>query len=197
MALRDWIASPAAAVLAVPAVETRKEIRKTAKTATTATATQENPTTQPRPSEVFDNGRFDGTDMFQGRPTPGAVDLVEAILDVLVTEDVPVREEGIPVGEAAILDRLGGDRVVNLAILRRLAVDGTVKFLPGGRYCRPAYPPPPADLPAGCPLKSSGEVPTGCRFEPRFFRRMVENRTLPLPGGRCPMRAVCRQGGTS
>lgn len=47
-----------------------------------------------------------------------------------------------------------------------------------------------SDLPDRCPLLG-GPVPPGCRFESRFFKRMVSGGTLPLPGGRCPFRDVC------
>ncbi|MBA3030864.1 MAG: hypothetical protein FP816_18900 [Desulfobacteraceae bacterium] len=46
------------------------------------------------------------------------------------------------------------------------------------------------DLPAKCPLTTSGLCPTGCRFESRFFRRMINEGVLTM-GGPCPVRNVC------
>jgi hypothetical protein len=46
------------------------------------------------------------------------------------------------------------------------------------------------DLPAGCPLYGA-QVPDGCRFEERFFNRMVATGVLPSPAGGCPLRRVC------
>ncbi|MCG2750376.1 MAG: hypothetical protein L6301_00850 [Desulfobacteraceae bacterium] len=49
------------------------------------------------------------------------------------------------------------------------------------------------DLPAKCPLTTSGLCPTGCRFESRFFRRMINEGVLTM-GGPCPVRNVCLLG---
>ena len=47
-------------------------------------------------------------------------------------------------------------------------------------------------LPAGCPLATGGPVPAECRFEARFFARMVAEGTLPIPDGGCPLLKVCK-----
>ena len=49
-------------------------------------------------------------------------------------------------------------------------------------------------LPAGCPLATGGPVPAECRFEARFFARMVAEGTLPIPDGGCPLLKVCKLG---
>ncbi len=46
------------------------------------------------------------------------------------------------------------------------------------------------ELPAECPLLG-GPFPVGCKFESRFFKRMVSEGTLPLPDGRCPLQNIC------
>jgi len=50
------------------------------------------------------------------------------------------------------------------------------------------------ELPDSCPLLGR-PVPDECRFEARFFRRMVQGGTLPGPEGGCPLRQVCRLKG--
>jgi hypothetical protein len=49
-------------------------------------------------------------------------------------------------------------------------------------------------LPAGCPLDGWPFPETGCRFHPKLLARMMAEGTLPLPGGGCPLRRVCRLG---
>lgn len=49
-----------------------------------------------------------------------------------------------------------------------------------------------ADLPEGCPLATGVRVPAMCRFEARFFRRMLDEGVLNV-GGPCPIRHVCRR----
>jgi hypothetical protein len=49
-------------------------------------------------------------------------------------------------------------------------------------------------LPAGCPLSIGGRVPNGCRFEPKFFNRMIHEGSLSY-GGPCPLSHVCRMRG--
>jgi hypothetical protein len=49
---------------------------------------------------------------------------------------------------------------------------------------------PAPDLPIGCPLRG-GVVPRGCRFDSRFFKRMVSEGILPTTGG-CPLLRVCK-----
>ena len=46
------------------------------------------------------------------------------------------------------------------------------------------------DLPNRCPLLG-GPVPNGCRFESKFFKRMMTEGVLPLPDGCCPLRHIC------
>jgi len=48
-----------------------------------------------------------------------------------------------------------------------------------------------SELPPGCPL-CGGPVPTGCRFNPRLFSRMIREGVLPMPDGSCPIRRVCK-----
>ncbi len=45
-------------------------------------------------------------------------------------------------------------------------------------------------LPTTCPLLT-GIVPKACRFEPKFFQRMIKEGVLPLNGG-CPIQRVCK-----
>jgi hypothetical protein len=57
------------------------------------------------------------------------------------------------------------------------------------------FNPPPVvdleskDLPTSCPLRG-GPVPKACRFEQRFFRRMVDQGVLPIKDS-CPLLGVC------
>ena len=137
-------------------------------------------TTHPRPTEARDGGRFDDAGMYQGYPTPAAVDVADAILDHLVAE-------GCPTAEKTILRAVGGNPETVAAILRRLVIDGIVEPASGGKYRLPVYPPPP-----GCPLADPGALcPSGCQFETPMLRRMIAGGTLPLPGGRCPLRKIC------
>lgn len=47
-----------------------------------------------------------------------------------------------------------------------------------------------ADLPEGCPLLG-GQVPPQCRFEPKFFKRMIHQGVLVV-GEPCPLLGVCK-----
>ncbi len=198
MALRDWIhrfEEPAAAVPAVIAAQEPKNERKTAKTATTATAKAGKVAldlatpTGPRPTTVAGNDTPSGdriTDaaIYRGEPTPEAIDVADAILVHLADKDRPCTE-----GE--ITEALGGDPLITRNVLRRLAVDGIAEALPGGLYGIPPWPPRPADLPRGCPLLG-GPHPAGCRFHPKLLARLLSEGAMPLPGGRCPLRRLCR-----
>jgi len=52
---------------------------------------------------------------------------------------------------------------------------------------------PEKKVPSGgaCPLITGGPVPRGCRFEPKFFKRMVRDRVLELTEP-CPVQRACR-----
>jgi len=123
-------------------------------------------------------------DIYQGKATPEAVDIADAILTHLA-------DQGRPVAEADIIAAVGVDKIYCRNILCRLAVDGIAEALPGGRYQIPDYPPRPVDLPDQCPIQAGGPVPTGCRFHPKLFRTLYAQGVIPLPGGRCPLRSVC------
>ena len=45
------------------------------------------------------------------------------------------------------------------------------------------------NLPTGCPLRG-GSVPKSCRFDPRLFKRMVQEGAVVL-GEPCPILRVC------
>jgi len=47
-----------------------------------------------------------------------------------------------------------------------------------------------SDLPTACPL-IGGPVPNECRFEPKFFKRMIRGGVLAV-GEPCPLLAVCK-----
>jgi len=47
-----------------------------------------------------------------------------------------------------------------------------------------------ADLPEGCPL-FGGQVPPKCRFDPRFFKRMIHEGILTVYET-CPLLSVCK-----
>lgn len=204
MALRDWIyrfEEPAAAVPAVIAVQEPKNERKTAKTATTATAkdrksavdlaTPDGPRTVTVTGNATPTGdRINDAAIFQGEPTPEAVDLADRILTHLA-------DLGRPATEAEVAEALGGDPVALRAILRRLVLDGIAELQGPGLYGIPPWPPAAPDLPSGCPLLGPGPHPDGCRFDHRLLRRMIQEGTLPLPGGRCPLRQACKVEGRS
>jgi hypothetical protein len=134
-----------------------------------------------------DPNRITEATIYQGHPTPEAVDIADAILTHLA-------DQGRPVAEADILAAVTGNETLCRNILARLAVDGIAEYLPGGLYQIPEYPPRPADLPDQCPLATGGPVPAGCRFEARLLPRMKAQGTLPMPNGGCPLRAVCKLG---
>ena len=71
-----------------------------------------------------------------------------------------------------------------LASLAALAIAGTLK-------CRSARQKNAWDLPPGCPLLG-GQVPDDCRFEARFFERMINEGVLPFDDVGCPLLQVCR-----
>lgn len=50
--------------------------------------------------------------------------------------------------------------------------------------------PPKFFLPEDCPLRG-GPVPSGCRFQSKFFARMVREGVLPDSDGGCPLFNVC------
>ena len=117
-------------------------------------------------------------------PTPAEIDVADAILTHLA-------EQPGPVAEAEVLATVAGDTTFNRNILNRLVLDGIVELAAPGFYAIPSYPPKTANLPEGCPLLG-GPVPSGCRFDSRLFKRLFNEGVLPLPGGRCPLRNVCK-----
>ena len=50
-------------------------------------------------------------------------------------------------------------------------------------------------LPADCPILTGGACPPGCRFEWKFYLRMVGTGVLPDPETGCPLRHVCAAEG--
>jgi hypothetical protein len=200
MALKDWIhgsGGSAVAVSAVIAVQEPQDERKTAKTATTATAKAgkvavdlATPTgTRTVTVTVTDNqaeGRITEASIYTGKPTPEAIDLADGMLE-------HIANHAGPVPEADIIEAVGGEPTLARNILHRLALDGICEALPGGLFGILDYPPKPADLPHGCPLTGVPFPGTGCcAFEGRMLRRLLKTGALPLPGGRCPLRAVCK-----
>jgi hypothetical protein len=134
-----------------------------------------------------DGPPFTDAAIYQGIPTPTAIDRADEMLKYIADQQRPCTE-------AEIVEAVGGDGLMARNILNRLAVDGDAEALPGGMFGLPPYPPRPADLPKGCPLRVGAPIPKGCRFEARLFHRMMAEGTLPLPGGRCPLRTLCRVG---
>jgi hypothetical protein len=124
--------------------------------------------------------------IYQGEPTPEAIDVADRLLTHLAELDRPATE-------AEIVTAMGGEPTLARNILHRLAVDGICEAMPGGRYQIPEYPPRPADLPRGCPLTGAPFPATGCRFHRRLFARLVAEGALPT-GGPCPLRRVCKLG---
>lgn len=120
-----------------------------------------------------------------GRPTLAAVDLADRILGFLA-------EHKAPVGEADILAAVGSDPLFARNVLTRLVVEGLAELAGPGRYTIPSYPPKAPDLPVGCPLLGGPFPETGCRFHPRLFQTLFQQSVIPLPGGRCPLRTVCK-----
>ena len=47
------------------------------------------------------------------------------------------------------------------------------------------------DLPLECPFNTGGKCPPGCRFDTKFFHRMIETGVLPDPVKGCPLKDVC------
>lgn len=183
MALRDWIrgsGGSAAAVPAVIAVQEPKNERKTAKTATTATAKAEKVAADLEAPKAH----FTDATIYEGEPTPEAIDIADEALKYIAAQRGPVAEN-------EIISALGGDPIMARDILHRLAVDGIAEAMPGGRFGIPGYPRPPADLPSGCPLTGAPFPETGCAFDERMLRRLLQTGALPLPGGRCPIRRLC------
>jgi hypothetical protein len=119
-----------------------------------------------------------------GRPTEAAVDLADRILSFLANEAEPATE-------AEIFAAMGGDSLFTRNVLHRLAVEGLAELAGPNRYTIPDYPPKAADLPVGCPLLG-GPFPETCRFHPKLFRTLLEQGVIPLPGGRCPLRNICK-----
>jgi len=119
-----------------------------------------------------------------GRPTEAAVDLADRILSFLA-------DQADPATEFEILTAMGGDQLFTRNVLHRLTVEGLAELAGHGRYTIPSHPPAPANLPPDCPLQG-GPVPSGCRFEARLLARLIQEGALPLPGGRCPLRGVCK-----
>ncbi len=142
----------------------------------------------PEPDDHHNDDHFTDVYIYQGAPTPAAIDLADLMLNYIADQQRPCTE-------AEIVEAVGGDAVMARNILNRLAVDGVAEALPGGMFGIPPYPPRPADLPKGCPLRVGAPIPKGCRFEARLFQRMIAEGTLPLPGGRCPLRALCKLAG--
>lgn len=142
----------------------------------------------PEPDDHHNDDRFTDVYIYQGAPTPTAIDLADEMLKYIADQHRPCTE-------AEIVEAVGGNAVIARNILNRLAVDGDAEALPGGMFGIPPYPPRPADLPKGCPLRVGAPIPKGCRFEERLFHRMMAEGTLPLPGGRCPLRALCKLAG--
>lgn len=48
-----------------------------------------------------------------------------------------------------------------------------------------------ANFPDTCPFVTGGVCPPGCRFENRFFIRMIQGGVLPDPDTGCPLLKVC------
>lgn len=46
-------------------------------------------------------------------------------------------------------------------------------------------------FPSECPFNTGGKCPPDCRFETKFFYRMVRHGVLPDPAKGCPLRNVC------
>jgi hypothetical protein len=127
----------------------------------------------------------DFTDAFQGGPGPAHIDIADDELAFMA-------EQPGPVPEGDIIEAVGGEPTLARNILHRLAVDGIAEALPGGLYQIPDYPPRPADLFSACPLTGAPFPETGCAFEGRMLRRLLKTGALPLPGGRCPLRRLCK-----
>lgn len=196
MALRDWLHSDAVATATVATTATKPgpSPRSVASVASVAVAAP--PKNNHAPAVAVDintpTGHQDappitGAGMYQGKPTEAALDIADAILDHLAGV-------GTPEAESSILAAVGSDETMTRNVLYRLAAEGVVESLRGGRYRIPDHPPATPDLPERCPLRG-GPVPDGCRFEEKLFHRMVREGTLPLPGGRCPLRHTCNEGG--
>jgi hypothetical protein len=132
-----------------------------------------------------DGTPFTDAKTFQGEPAPAHIDLADDMLCFMAEQPGPAPENDI-------LEAVGGDPTLARNILRRLAVDGICEALPGGRFGIPGYPRPPADLPSGCPLTGAPFPETGCAFSEKMLRRLLQTGALPLPGGRCPLRRLCR-----
>jgi hypothetical protein len=98
-----------------------------------------------------------------------------------------------PATEAEALAAAGCDETMARNILHRICIEGLADYQGRGLYALPPWPPRSADLPEACPLLG-GPHPAGCRFHPKLLARLVAEGALPLPGGRCPLRAVCRLG---
>jgi hypothetical protein len=193
MALRDWVSGEVAtATVATVATKPTSKAPTVASVASVAVAEprkSKGEPTGPRTTTVAGNDtptgdRITDAAIYRGEPTPEAIDVADAILTHLA-------DLGRPATEGEITEALGGDPLLSRNVLRRLAVEGVAEALPGGLYQIPPYPPRPADLPEGCPLLG-GPVPAGCRFEAKLLRRMMAEGALPLPGGRCPLRQVCK-----
>lgn len=131
-----------------------------------------------------DDDRITGAAIYQGCPTPDLTNLADRILTFIAGRDGPVSE-----GE--IISAVASGETIVRTLLGRLCIEGLVEPVGGGRYRIPAWPPQPSNLPEGCPILG-GPVTGGCRFDPRLFMRLMAEGTLPLPGGRCPYRHICR-----
>lgn len=193
MALRDWVSGAVAtATIATNATKPNPKSPSLAGVAAAEPRKSDPIPTGPRTTTVTGNKtttapRFTYAAIYQGEPTPAAIDLADEMLK-------HIADQQRPCAEAEIVEAVEGDAVMARNIMNRLAVDGIAEALPGGLFDIPPYPPRPANLPQGCPLRTGCLIPKGCRFEARLFQRMMAEGTLPLPGGSCPLRALCRVG---
>lgn len=144
----------------------------------------------PRTIEAPGPDRITAAAIYQGQPTPEAIDQADAILSFVADHREPVSVE-------AILGAVDGDHGTLRAIMARLTVDGILEQVEGLRYRIPAWPPAAPALPVGCPLRGDGPHPSGCCFHPKLLARLLAEGALPLPGGRCPLRGVCKVGSRS
>lgn len=177
MALRDWLHSEvvATATPATVATKPHSSSQTVANVAKIAVA-------EPRPNDLPTGNRAAG--IFQDRSTETTIVETDTILDHLTIVSTPQTE-------TAIIEAVGGDESAVRGALCRLAVEGIVELVQGGLYRIPDHQAKALYLPENCPLRG-GPVPSGCRFEPCFFRRMVKGGVLPYPNGDCPLIRVCK-----
>lgn len=170
--VRDWIE---AALISEPAVKVDLRTSKDPQTGTVSGNYDLPPSC------------FTEATIYQGQPDQAAIDLAEEMMKFIA-------ELGRPATEDEITGGAGGDPRIVGAILRRLVLGGIADLQAPGLYSIPPWPPRPADLPEKCPLKTGGATPDGCAFDSQMLKRMVTTGALPLPGGSCPLRALCGVG---